>query len=309
MKKTISLILTLVLCLFLCACGREKQSIETQGMQDNQSSNEGNATQNSQNNSDPDQSSNTVYLLSKHTSYDDDNTKLDIKYFEYDERGRITSYSCDHQKITFTYDEANQLIEMYRFLEGEAYNRVELSYEDGELVNEKIYDKRLDQPQNITYGYSYSDQGNKIKTVTVYDNIGNLVYSKEYEYNSDHQKVRETLIRKEKESTITYEYDSEGHMVKKKGDNGYYQVSYKGTAVEQIILVANEGEIWSTVQCSHDQNGNIKKCVRYDKNKFPNYREEFEYQSFKVYLELQPEFCSEAFLTMKYCYFELDSIQ
>lgn len=309
MRKAFSLVLALVLCLSLCACGGGNQNIETQGRQNNQSNNEGNKTHNSQSDSDHNQPSNTVYLLSRHTSYDDDNTRLDVKNFEYDERGRITSYSCNHQKITFTYDETNQLIEMYRYLEGKAYNRVELTYEDGLLINEKIYDMRLDQPENITYEYSYSDQGNLIKTVTVYDNIGNLVYCKEYEYNSNHQKVRETFIKEEKESTITYEYDSEGHMVKKKGDNGYYQVSYKGTAVEKFIFVTNEGEIWSMVQCTHDQNGNIKECVSYDKNKFPNYREEFEYQSFTVSQELKPELCSEAFITMKYCYFELDSIQ
>ena len=225
-----------------------------------------------------------IYLPIMHSDYSDDGTLRDVEYYEYDEFGRLLLYTCNHYRIELTYDESDRLIEELYYISGELSARNELTYDENGLVKEALYHKGLDDPNITMYEYTYDENGNKIITATQWAPDGESIrQSYKYVYNSNGQILRQDISMGSILGSITYEYDSQGNLLKKYMDNGYFLITYQDDLIQGFKFIEEDGdEGVPSVICLCDETGNIIECTRYGRNGFPVSREEFEYQAFYV---------------------------
>lgn len=101
-----------------------------------------------------------------------------------------------------TYDAQNTLISYYEY----EYN------DKGQEISEKqfeIQDKDKGLELLAEEKSEYDSEGNKIKTIF---EMGTLSYTKEFEYNSKGQVIKETIIDLQEETE--YEYDDKGNVIR-----------------------------------------------------------------------------------------------
>ena len=188
------------------------------------------------------------------------NTKLPsgvtLRY-EYDDAQRLTKVDTAYGKTNYEYDKLNRLIRVvdhngsatvYEY--DENGNRSAVRYANGmidryeyDTLNRLISLKTLDRDENTIakYLYTLGDAGERLK---VEEQDREVLY----EYDALYRLTKETIIKEDDITEISYTYDSVGNRLKKVHDGIITEYTYNGL---NQLLTEND------IEYSYDLNGNL----------------------------------------------------
>lgn len=183
------------------------------------------------------------------TSYKlNESGKKVAKEYEYNKLGqRIEENNFDVKgnlsaKYKFTYDSDGNKIKSIKYKgDGSLEQTRQYIYENGNLTKEKVFDN-LDK-QTFEYDYMYDDKNNLLKETfkSVKSNALTIVSIETSTYNESGKRISFSKITDGKKVTQTYEYDSNGMLLKYNNGNTDYNYTY----------VYDKYNNWTTMQMTY----------------------------------------------------------
>jgi antitoxin component YwqK of YwqJK toxin-antitoxin module len=219
----------------------------------------------------------TLYLCTKETYYDENGVITSQCEYEYDEYGNKTKVvntngdgSVTVVQYTREYDDNNNILKETSYNEDgtseEAYEAT--YYSSGEIKERTNYYNGV-----IGDYYEYDENGNSLLHISYYD--GEEYYRYAYEYDQNGNEIKSTCTTEDGETVTTYEYASNNTLL--------HEVSYysDGTVKEDITydsygnaisdIYYGEYESDYSYENEYDYNGNLIKNTVYNSDELSYY--------------------------------------